>query len=174
MELGDRLKQARINKGFSQADVAEFLHISRQSISRWETGKTYPDIDNLVELSLYYEVSIDELLTETKILQQEINEKTEQMNKNMEEIEEKQKKLTQLFSTESDESWVLLIFTVFSIAIAPFGLIAIPLILWRNKKENQFYKLILFLSCIIFIYNIHVLITWITTALEMGVVTGYS
>lgn len=174
MELGDRLKQARINKGFSQADVAEFLHISRQSISRWETGKTYPDIDNLVELSRYYEVSIDELLTETKILQKEINEKTEQMNKNMEEIEEKQKKLTQLFSTESDESWVLLLFTVFSIAIAPFGLIAIPLILWRNKKENQFYKLILFLSCIIFIYNIHVLITWITTALEMGVVTGYS
>lgn len=174
MELGDRLKQARINKGFSQADVAEFLHISRQSISRWETGKTYPDIDNLVELSRYYEVSIDELLTETKILQQEINEKTEQMNKNMEEIEEKQKKLTQLFSTESDESWVLLLFTVFSIAIAPFGLIAIPLILWRNKKENQFYKLILFLSCIIFIYNIHVLITWITTVLEMGVVTGYS
>lgn len=174
MELGDRLKQARINKGFSQADVAEFLHISRQSISRWETGKTYPDIDNLVELSRYYEVSIDELLTETKILQKEINEKTEQMNKNMEEIEEKQKKLTQLFSTESDESWVLLLFTVFSIAIAPFGLIAIPLILWRNKKENQFYKLILFLSCIIFIYNIHVLITWITTVLEMGVVTGYS
>lgn len=174
MELGDRLKQARINKGFSQADVAEFLHISRQSISRWETGKTYPDIDNLVELSRYYEVSIDELLTETKILQQEINEKTEQMNKNMEEIEEKQKKLTQLFSTESDESWVLLLFTVFSIAIAPFGLIAIPLILWRNKKENQFYKLILFLSCIIFIYNIHVLITWIITVLEMGVVTGYS
>ncbi|MGX6967295.1 helix-turn-helix domain-containing protein [Vagococcus teuberi] len=174
MGLGNRLKQARINKGLSQADVAEFLHISRQSISRWETGKTYPDIDNLVELSRYYEVSIDELLTETKVLQKEINEKTEQMNKNMEEIEEKQKKLTQLFSTESDESWVLLLFTVFSIAIAPFGLIAIPLILWRNKKENQFYKLILFLSCIIFIYNIHVLITWITTALEMGVVTGYS
>lgn len=174
MGLGNRLKQARINKGLSQADVAEFLHISRQSISRWETGKTYPDIDNLVELSRYYEVSIDELLTETKVLQKEINEKTEQMNKNMEEIEEKQKKLTQLFSTESDESWVLLLFTVFSIAIAPFGLIAIPLILWRNKKENQFYKLILFLSCIIFIYNIHVLITWITTVLEMGVVTGYS
>lgn len=174
MGLGNRLKQARINKGLSQADVAEFLHISRQSISRWETGKTYPDIDNLVELSRYYEVSIDELLTETKVLQKEINEKTEQMNKNMEEIEEKQKKLTQLFSVESDESWILLLFTVFSIAIAPFGLIAIPLILWRNKKENQFYKLILFLSCIIFIYNIHVLITWITTVLEMGVVTGYS
>ncbi len=91
MTLGKRLKKVRIEKGFSQAEVADFLNISRQSISRWETDKSYPDIDNLVELSKYYEVSIDELLTETKALQQEINEKSEQMNKNIEEIEEKQK-----------------------------------------------------------------------------------
>lgn len=172
MTLGKRLKQVRIEKGFSQADVADFLNISRQSISRWETDKAYPDIDNLVELSKYYEVSIDELLTQTKDLQQEINKKTEQMNKNMDEIEKKQKKLNQLLSEDSDESWVLLLFTVFSIAIAPFGLIAIPFILWRNKKDNQFYKLILFLSVFIFIYNIHVFIVWLTTAMEIGVTTG--
>lgn len=172
MTLGKRLKQVRVEKGFSQADVADFLNISRQSISRWETDKAYPDIDNLVELSKYYEVSIDELLTQTKDLQQEINQKTEQMNKNMDEIEKKQKKLNQLLSEDSDESWVLLLFTVFSIAIAPFGLIAIPFILWRNKKDNQFYKLILFLSVLIFIYNIHVFIVWLTTAMEIGVTTG--
>lgn len=172
MTLGSRLKKVRVEKGFSQADVADFLNISRQSISRWETDKAYPDIDNLVELSKYYDVSVDELLTETKVLQQEINEKTAQMNKNIQEIEDRQKKLNQLLHSDSDESWVLLLMTVFSIAIAPFGLIAIPLILWRNKKENQFYKLILFLSCFIFIYNIHVLIVWITTAMEIGVVTN--
>ena len=61
MTLGKRLKQIRVNKGFSQADVASFLNISRQSISRWETDKSYPDIDNLVELSKYYEISTDEL-----------------------------------------------------------------------------------------------------------------
>jgi len=93
MTLGQRLKRVRVDKGFSQTDVADFLNISRQSISRWETDKSYPDIDNLVELSKYYEISIDELLTETKVLQQEINQKTEQMNKNIEEIETKQKKL---------------------------------------------------------------------------------
>lgn len=172
MTLGTRLKQVRVEKGFSQADVAKFLNISRQSISRWETDKAYPDIDNLVELSKYYEVSIDELLTETKHLQQEINQKTEQMNKNIQEIENKQRKLNQLLSSDSDESWVLLLFTVFSIAIAPFGLIAIPFILWRNKKDNQFYKLIIFLSALIFIYNIHVFIVWLTTAMEIGVTTG--
>jgi len=172
MTLGTRLKQVRVEKGFSQADVAEFLNISRQSISRWETDKAYPDIDNLVELNKYYEVSIDELLTETKHLQHEINEKTEQMNKNIQEIENKQRKLNQLLSSDNDESWVLLLFTVFSIAIAPFGLIAIPFILWRNKKDNQFYKLIIFLSAFIFIYNIHVFIVWLTTAVEIGVTTN--
>ena len=173
MSLGKRLKEVRMEKGFSQSDVAEVLNISRQSISRWENDKSYPDIDNLVELSKYYEISIDELLTETKVLQQEINEKTMQMNKNIEEIEEKQKKLNQLLVTTGDESWVLLLLTTISIAIAPFGLVAIPLILWRNNKENQFYKLIILLSVFIFAYNIHVLIIWIETAFEIGVTTGY-
>ena len=172
MYFGTYIKNERILKGKSQKDLAKALGIKRQSISKWETDKAYPDIDKLVELSKYYDVSVDELLTETKVLQQEINEKTAQMNKNIQEIEHRQKKLNQLLHSDSDESWVLLLMTVFSIAIAPFGLIAIPLILWRNKKENQFYKLILFLSCFIFIYNIHVLIVWITTAMEIGVVTN--
>lgn len=172
MTLGKRLKQIRVNKGFSQADVASFLNISRQSISRWETDKSYPDIDNLVELSKYYEISIDELLTKTKHLQQEVKQETEQMNKDINKIENNHKKLDQFLSSDSDVSWVLLLFTVFSIAIAPFGLIAIPLIFWRNKKENQFYILILCLSVFIFIYNIHVLIVWLTTVMEIGVTTG--
>lgn len=168
MTLGKRLKQVRVEKGFSQAEVADFLNISRQSISRWETDKAYPDLDNLVELSKYYEVSIDEILTETKVLQHEINQKTEQMNQNMEEIEKKQQKLNQLLSSDSDESWVLLLFTTLSIAIAPFGLIALPLVLWRNKKNNQFYKLIVILSVLIFVYNIYVLQLGITTSLDIG------
>jgi len=168
MTLGQRLKKVRVDKGYSQNDVATFLNISRQSISRWETDKSYPDIDNLVELSKYYEVSIDELLIETKELQQEINEKTAQMNKNIEEIENKQKKLNQLLSGDNDESWVLLLFTVFSIAIAPFGLLSIPLILWRNKTDNQFSKLIIGLSILIFIYNIYILYLGITSSLDIG------
>lgn len=168
MTLGQRLKKVRVDKGYSQNDVATFLNISRQSISRWETDKSYPDIDNLVELSKYYEVSIDELLIETKELQQEINEKTAQMNKNIEEIENKQKKLNQLLSGDNDESWVLLLCTVFSIAIAPFGLLSIPLILWRNKTDNQFSKLIIGLSILIFIYNIYILYLGITSSLDIG------
>lgn len=171
MNLGSKLKEARTTKGFSQSDVAEFLNISRQSISKWETNKSYPDIDNLVELSKYYDVSIDELLTKTKDLQREINDKTDQVNHNSQKIEEKQEKLNILLSPTTDESWILIILTALSISIAPFGLISIPLILWRNKKENQFYRLILLLSIFIFIYNIYVLQLGITSSLDIGTTT---
>lgn len=61
-QLGSRLKEARLNKGFSQSDVAVKINISRQAISRWENNTSYPDIENLVYLSEYYDVSMDELL----------------------------------------------------------------------------------------------------------------
>ncbi len=64
MLLGEKLKSSRIKKGFSQNDVAEELHISRQSISKWENDISYPDLDNLVKLSTYYQVSTDHLLKE--------------------------------------------------------------------------------------------------------------
>ena len=171
--LGKRLKELRQSNGYSQADIAEHLNISRQSISRWENDLSYPDIDNLKLLSEYYELSIDELLKETKQLQHEINEKTEQINENIKKIEDKQEKLKHLKQPAMvlDESWILLILSVLSITIAPFGLISIPLILWRNKKENQFKQLILLISLAIFIYNLYVLYVWISTSVGIGVTT---
>ena len=62
MLLGERLKETRQSKGVSQSTVAEHLNISRQSISKWENNSSYPDLDNLVRLSEYYEISIDDLL----------------------------------------------------------------------------------------------------------------
>lgn len=61
-DLHTRLKNARIQKVYSQNDVAEKLNISRQAVSRWENGRAYPDIDNLALLSEIYGVSVDELL----------------------------------------------------------------------------------------------------------------
>lgn len=64
MEFGERLKQARQQQKLTQATVAENLHVSRQTISSWETGNSYPDIDSLIALSNYYELSLDTLLKE--------------------------------------------------------------------------------------------------------------
>lgn len=57
-----KLKVAREECLLSQNEVATQLNISRQAVSRWETGKAYPDIDNLVLLSKLYHLSLDELL----------------------------------------------------------------------------------------------------------------
>lgn len=60
------MRETRQKKGVSQSTVAEHLNISRQSISKWENNSSYPDLDNLVRLSEYYEVTVDDLLKENQ------------------------------------------------------------------------------------------------------------
>lgn len=57
-----RLKELRTKNNYSQAYVAEYLNISRQAISRWETGNATPDLDNLVLLAKLYNTSVDDIL----------------------------------------------------------------------------------------------------------------
>ena len=72
MLLGERLRETRQKKGVSQSTVAEHLNISRQSISKWENNSSYQDLDNLVRLSEYYEVTVDDLLKENQRLKKKI------------------------------------------------------------------------------------------------------
>ena len=51
MEIGKKLKDARMKSGFTQETVAEKLHVSRQTISNWENEKSYPDIISVIALS---------------------------------------------------------------------------------------------------------------------------
>ena len=64
MEFGERIKQIRQAKNLTQATVAKALNVSRQTISSWETGNSYPDIDSLIRLSDYYQLSLDTLIKE--------------------------------------------------------------------------------------------------------------
>ncbi|WP_232842577.1 helix-turn-helix transcriptional regulator [Levilactobacillus tujiorum] len=64
MTLGENLKQARTDHQLTQQAVAEQVNVSRQTISSWETGKSYPDIDSLVTLSNLYGLSLDILIKE--------------------------------------------------------------------------------------------------------------
>ncbi len=62
MEIGERLQQLRKEKGISQEKLAEQLHVTRQAISKWETGQSYPDLDNLGALCKLYGVTADYIL----------------------------------------------------------------------------------------------------------------
>lgn len=62
MKLATRLKQRRNNLQMTQEEVAEKIHVSRQTISNWENGRNLPDINSLVLISEIYAISLDELM----------------------------------------------------------------------------------------------------------------
>ncbi|MCO4629505.1 transcriptional regulator [Streptococcus infantarius subsp. infantarius] len=62
MELERRLAELRKEKNVSQEELAEKLYVSRQTISNWERGKTYPDINSLLLMANYFDVSLDHLI----------------------------------------------------------------------------------------------------------------
>lgn len=74
MEIGSKLKNARNEKKITQEQAAEFLGVSRQTISNWETNKSYPDIISVIKMSDIYSVSLDHLLKEDHSMKQTYQE----------------------------------------------------------------------------------------------------
>ena len=68
MTLGERIYKLRTEKEMSQGDLADALEVSRQSISKWETNGSVPELDKLVKLSEIFSVSLDELVLHKKTL----------------------------------------------------------------------------------------------------------
>ncbi|AIK35584.1 XRE family transcriptional regulator [Bacillus pseudomycoides] len=75
MNLGSQLKKFRESKNFSQEDVARKVGVTRQAVYKWESNKSYPDIDNLILLSELYEVTIDELIKGSEDVRGELDKK---------------------------------------------------------------------------------------------------
>ena len=68
MEFSEKLQELRKNKGLTQEELAEILYVSRTAVSKWESGRGYPNIDSLKEISKFFSVSIDDLLSGEKLL----------------------------------------------------------------------------------------------------------
>ena len=62
MKIGVKLKEARLQAGLTQENVAEEIQVTRQTISNWETEKSFPDIVSVIKLSTLYNISLDKLL----------------------------------------------------------------------------------------------------------------
>ncbi|MGX1434707.1 MULTISPECIES: helix-turn-helix domain-containing protein [Mammaliicoccus] len=78
IDTGQIIKNLRKSKNWSQDQLAETLHVSRQSISKWELNQGYPDIDNLTQLSKIFDVSLEYLLIKNKQIK---NEESLSMNR---------------------------------------------------------------------------------------------
>lgn len=68
MEFYEKLQELRKSRGLTQEELADALYVSRTAISKWESGRGYPSIDSLKEISRYFSVSIDDLLSGEKLL----------------------------------------------------------------------------------------------------------
>lgn len=75
MEFNEKLQELRKSKGLTQEELAEAIFVSRTAVSKWESGRGYPNIDSLKELSRYFSVTIDELICPDEIITAAENEK---------------------------------------------------------------------------------------------------
>ncbi|MEO1768955.1 helix-turn-helix domain-containing protein [Candidatus Enterococcus ferrettii] len=64
MIIGEKIKEKRTEKKWTQEELAERLHVSRSTISGWEVGRNYPDLTTIVQLSDLLDISLDQLLRE--------------------------------------------------------------------------------------------------------------
>ena len=68
MEFHEKLQELRKNRGLTQEELAEAIFVSRTAVSKWESGRGYPNIDSLKELSAFFSVTIDDLLSSETLL----------------------------------------------------------------------------------------------------------
>jgi len=102
MYLGfsEKLQMLRKEKGLSQEQLAELLCVSRQSISKWESGQTYPEINKLIILSDLFNITLDDLLRDKKIdsIHSEYDNKQEEVEDEFYEDNEDE--------DEDDDGWL--------------------------------------------------------------------
>ena len=68
MEFNEKLQELRKKKGLTQEELAEFIYVSRAAVSKWESGRGYPNIDSLRAMARFFSVTIDELLSSNEVL----------------------------------------------------------------------------------------------------------
>ena len=81
MEFNEKLQELRKAKSLTQEELAEALFVSRTAISKWESGRGYPSLDSLKEISRFFSVSIDDLICSEEIISAAEDEKKECMDK---------------------------------------------------------------------------------------------
>ena len=68
MEFHEKLQSLRKQKGLTQDELAQILYVSRAAVSKWESGRGYPSIDSLKQISSYFSITLDDLLSSEEVL----------------------------------------------------------------------------------------------------------
>ena len=81
MEFSEKLQELRKSRSMTQEELAEALFVSRTAISKWESGRGYPSIDSLKEISRFFSVTIDDLICSDEMITVAENDKKEFVRK---------------------------------------------------------------------------------------------
>ncbi len=82
MEFHEKLQELRKRRGITQEELAQVLYVSRTAVSKWESGRGYPNIDSLKAIAAYFSVTVDVLLSSDEVLtiaENEQKQKRDQM-----------------------------------------------------------------------------------------------
>ena len=136
MKFGDNLKQIRKSKGISQEELADKLGVSRQSVSKWETGENYPSMYNIMCLCDIFKCRINNLVHESM---SDINSLDEEVKMKVVKLkEEKQKKVKVLSKIISIVSKIGKVCCIIGIVAVAFAAIVVPVIVGNIKvKDNE-------------------------------------
>ena len=135
MSLDKNLKKLRKQYKLSQEELAKELKISRQAISRWEVGKTEPDIKMIQKIAKFYNVSIEELLSdeETSV--------------------KKEEKIFPLVEQRRPDLVLMGLFLIVSFLAT--GIPIIGIYYEKKKKTNKWHKIILLITIALLVISIH-------------------
>ncbi|MGX7163658.1 helix-turn-helix domain-containing protein [Enterococcus massiliensis] len=75
MNIGDKIKEQRLKKGWTQEQLGQLLNVSRPTISSWEIGRNYPDLETIIAISDLFGISLDHLLREDKEMAKDTTKK---------------------------------------------------------------------------------------------------
>ncbi|OFI48970.1 hypothetical protein BG261_04725 [Floricoccus tropicus] len=76
MAIGNKVKEERLKSNLTQEELSKILNVSRTAVSNWEVGRNYPDLDTLVEISNYFDISLDTLIKEDTEVVKDARKKT--------------------------------------------------------------------------------------------------
>lgn len=131
MKFGDNLKKLRKNKKLSQEDLAELTGVSRQSISKWETGDAYPEMNNIIELCKIFNCNISDLVNNSIIDLDSLDKEIVKLTK------EDQKKIKGLSKAIAIIARIGRIATTVAIPAVLLIIILIPYIIKNIEVEND-------------------------------------
>lgn len=142
IDISTRLKELREKNNYTQAKIAEYLNISRQAISHWETGKASPDLEKLLLLAKLYNISVDDFFKE--------------VSSTSIQIEDRQEK------TDSTSSLEVIGLSVILVLSAQFPFVPIMIsafvALWmkKNKRNYPVVYVVCLICLLIGIYNTYI------------------